>query len=414
MTASITVCCATMGGRPRNGESATPCLRDSFHGTRLASRIMSVTALRVARMRLQSSTVSTRDLLGQFMTTPWVAERMVDAVTVPAPWRILDPACGDGNLLVAAVQHALHHGIEVEAIVGYDVDGDMLSVALERLSAFVEADKLELHNGDFLTASHAALDDINVVLANPPYGRGREYRFFEHCAELLQKAELIFLVPLAFVDRVAGVSATPISGRPLGVTTGHAIAVLQPGQSYTIRSTRERIPESGDFRVLTGAKLYEKGAGVPPQSESVIQSRAYSSSVEKPGWLPCARTGDVRPDGVVLDRLWVNYGKHLAHPKDISRFTGPRLFVRRVPIWKQRQLGAAYIDTPAVAAGDLLVVKHIEDDEGALIALRDYINSPEGAAIMHVRRPSVALRDSFPKFSSKDLTWLIKTFERAS
>lgn len=362
-------------------------------------------------MRLQSSTTSTRDLLGQFMTAPSVALKMAETIAVPGPWRILDPACGDGNLLVAAVTEARARGIEIESIVGYDVDRELLEVATHRLASVTDRESVHLRRADFMDAQEPDLGAANVVIANPPYGRNREYAFFDRCARVNRHAQLIFLVPLAFLDRAAGVEAVAIPGRPLGVTTGHAIASLNPGQAYSFRATREAHNLSGEFQVLTGAKLYERGAGQPPQSDDIIARRAFSSDVRIAGWIPCARTGDVTPDGVALNRLWVDYGPHLAQPKERARFEGPRLFVRRVPIWKGRQLGAAYIDQPAIAAGDLLVVTHANDDSKRLHHLKDFINSAQAAELMHGRRPSIALRDSFPKFSAKDLSWLISTLE---
>lgn len=362
-------------------------------------------------MRLQADTTMKQDLLGQYMTPPRVASAMAEAVSVRSPWTILDPACGDGNLLIAAMAEARKRGVEVTGLIGFDIDSDMIARASCRLSDLVTEDRIHLYNHDFLSSTKEKLNHVNIVLANPPYGWSREYDFVHRCVELLPAAEFIFLVPLAFIDRVVGLTTIPLPGRPLRVTTGNAIVKRPPGQHVIFRPVKERPKHSGEFRVLTGLKLYERGAGFPPQTAELIAGRPYSSSVPRSGWLPCARTGDVTREGVILTRLWVDYGDHLAHPKDTTRFTGPRLFVRRVPIWEKRQLCAAYLDTPALAAGDLLVVKHSLDDQEMLHALAEFINSPAAAAAMHQRRPTVLLRDSFPKFSAKDLRWLIDIFE---
>ena len=43
--------------------------------------------------------------LGQYMTPAGVAHKLLDLVELPpAEWYVLDPACGDGNLLVRIAQ----------------------------------------------------------------------------------------------------------------------------------------------------------------------------------------------------------------------------------------------------------------------------------------------------------------------
>ena len=106
---------------------------------------------------------------------------------------------------------------------------------------------------------------------------------------------------------------------------------------------------------------------------------------------------------MAVDRLWVSYGDHLAHPKSIERFSGPRIFVRRVPIWKERGIGAAFIEETALCAGDVLVVRDREDDAQLLRGLSDWLCSAEAAELMHEQRPTLKMRSSYPKFSGRDL-----------
>jgi hypothetical protein len=124
--------------------------------------------------------------------------------------------------------------------------------------------------------------------------------------------------------------------------------------------------------------------------------------------MPCVRTGDISPAGVALDRLWIRYGEHLAHPKTLDRFSGPRIFVRRVPIWKDRTIGAAYLEAPALCAGDVLVVKHAQDDPDVLVGLAAWLRTTEAAALMHARRPLLTMRSSYPKFAAKDLLAIVR------
>src|SRR5688572_8657965 len=80
---------------------------------------------------------------------------------------VLDPACGEGELLLAMGQRLTKSNIEFE-LTGYDASSQYLGVARERLSEFGN-DKLTLINGDFLQSSIS--QSFDIVIANPPYVR---------------------------------------------------------------------------------------------------------------------------------------------------------------------------------------------------------------------------------------------------
>jgi hypothetical protein len=82
--------------------------------------------------------------------------------------------------------------------------------------------------------------------------------------------------------------------------------------------------------------------------------------------------------------------------------------VRRVPVYSSQTLGAAYIDLPALCAGDVLVVRHSTDDVSMLRGLETFLNSTFAAQEIFKARPSVGLRESFPKIAAKDLNVLFE------
>ncbi len=362
-------------------------------------------------------------LLGQYMTPPEVAVLFFKYVRVsPADWYVLDPACGDGNLLLAAAERMLSAGLEPKEIAsricGVDVDPEMVDACRARLAERLGLDEMKflVHVDDYMTPQQDLFSGghpnwrefrANLILSNPPYGQNREYDFFRILAERHPAGtEMALLVPLAFMDRLIGGTVEPLDGRPLGVTTGHCLVWLTIGDPWRYRSVKYGRRNSSSFTVYSGVKLYEHGAGTPPQTDDVVRAKPYSSSAPRCDWLPCVRTGDVSPFEVGLSRLWVSWGPHLAHPKELARFQGPRLFVRRVPIWSNRQLGAAYLEEDALCAGDVLVVRHKANDPLLLKGLCVWLNSAEAAMHVLARRPSVKHRTSFPKISGKDLNML--------
>jgi len=361
--------------------------------------------------------------LGQYMTTEEVALDMCRYFkTDKASWRVFDPTCGDGVLLEAAARVLLEHGIPINKIhlVGFDIDFEMVEKAKARLkklgsdeSPSIElrhCDTLQVLNGGlFATDELALLSNINIVIGNPPYGKNLEVRFFEACDRYFSgRAELVFLLPISFADAISDTAFTLLKGRPLGVTTGHVIVHHYCGKPYTQKRQKESLDQVDGFRVLSGVKLYAVGDGIPPQTGETLKTKPYSSEEYSPGWLPCLRTGDIKKYSYAKGRLWVKYGDHLAHPKELDRFDGPRLFVRRVPIWADKSLGATFIEEVALCAGDVLVIKHATNDPELLRGLCVFLNSPEVSDYIVEQRPSVGHRDSFPKISAKDLARLFR------
>ena len=325
--------------------------------------------------------------------------------------RILDPAAGRGELLAAARLRASELGVAPQAISGIEIDPTLAAELSSRLGPAVET-----RVADFMGIDLGTLNPT-LVIANPPYGGNRELHFFVKCdREARPGTLLVFLMPISFVDRVPDVTAHVVEGRPLGVTTGHAIVVHRAGEPFSIRPVKGRTTSGPDpeFEVLTGLKVYERGAGTPPQTPELIALRPFTSSKPVEGWLPCLRTGDLDAEGVKPARLWVHYGAHLASPKDLERFSGPRLVLRRMPLWGERRLCAHFLERTELCAGDLLVVKHESDSKSRLLQLADWLRSDHATELIHAHRPSVKHRDSYPKVSAKDINWLIAQWRAAT
>ncbi|WP_341778694.1 Eco57I restriction-modification methylase domain-containing protein [Levilactobacillus sp. HBUAS70063] len=84
-------------------------------------------------------------------------------------YRILDPACGDGELLEATARYAKKNGIEVK-LFGFDTDAGALAIAKARLEQYDF--KFKLSNTEFLEFCLNNVDfKVDGVIANPPYVR---------------------------------------------------------------------------------------------------------------------------------------------------------------------------------------------------------------------------------------------------
>src|SRR5688572_21087303 len=96
--------------------------------------------------------------LGQYMTPLQIARQMTQFVTGdPRSWMVLDPACGDGNLLAAACELLQSFGVSNihDRLVGVDIDEKMVNAARRRIAHQLGCDVriLKLFHGDFLSLS---------------------------------------------------------------------------------------------------------------------------------------------------------------------------------------------------------------------------------------------------------------------
>ncbi|MGW0183696.1 Eco57I restriction-modification methylase domain-containing protein [Nocardia sp. NPDC003345] len=105
----------------------------------------------------------------------FLAERVVTRVAAGRPAiRVLDPACGAGELLFAMRQalDARFPGTRVE-LVGYDLDPDGLAVARRRATG--DGVMAQWRRGDFLAeCTGLAGESFDAVIANPPYVRTQQ------------------------------------------------------------------------------------------------------------------------------------------------------------------------------------------------------------------------------------------------
>lgn len=104
----------------------------------------------------------------QWWTPPWLASKVAE--WIPDWWRVLEPSCGNGNLIAAL----LANGHDPELIAGNELDPNWADFARKRFD-----DKVSITCGDFFTRVEPK-DAFDCVLMNPPYENGLHSLFLEH------------------------------------------------------------------------------------------------------------------------------------------------------------------------------------------------------------------------------------------
>ncbi len=91
------------------------------------------------------------------------------------------------------------------------------------------------------------------------------------------------------------------------------------------------IPLRDMAEVRFGVKVYQKGKGKPPQKgHEATQKLFESKNKTSPTYHPYIRGKYVTPWNIQSHHAWLNYGPHLAEPRSIDLFKGPRILLRRI------------------------------------------------------------------------------------
>lgn len=218
-----------------------------------------------------------------------------------SPLRVLDPATGDGALLVALLGALSNAGIEDVEVYGFELSSASMTVASERLQKLFPKASIQLSQGDFLAyvlENHGChpltLFDapteatrFDVVIANPPYvrtqvmGAAESQRLAEHFG-LTGRVDLYhaFLMGIARVLEPGGVAGVIVSNRFMTTRSGMSIRGDLLRQFHPLH-----VWDLGDTKlfsaaVLPAVLLLERKNGQIRPSESARFTSIYSSKLE--------------------------------------------------------------------------------------------------------------------------------------
>lgn len=213
----------------------------------------------------------------------FLAKQAFDSLASNGPVRILDPACGDGELLLAAAEEAQRRGILVEQIVGVDINSAAIEVARERLAGL---GGVELRAQDFLSEvaysgdTPSLLDDasvtlerFNLVISNPPYVRTQTLG--AKTAQLLGKrfgltgrVDLYQAFAVAMIESLA-------PGGALGLLCSNKFLTNRGGAAtrrlLVDHLQLDAIVDLGDTKLFEAAVLPVIVSGSKPTSDQTVQ-----------------------------------------------------------------------------------------------------------------------------------------------
>ncbi|HEX5443943.1 MAG TPA: N-6 DNA methylase [Pirellulales bacterium] len=213
--------------------------------------------------------VTKRKATGAHFTPPDLARLVAERVAAlvrdrKGPVRVLDPACGDGNLL-CAINEALPREMRRRVtLIGVENDDASFASLRARQAKFngchtelVKGDFLEFFGDNDLFGSHEAIEPVDCIIANPPYVR-TQVLGAKRAQQLAARFGLSGRVDLYQAFLVA-MSRQLRPGGILGVITSNRFLTTRGGMA-TRRFLRTRfdlleIVDLGDTKLFEAAVL---------------------------------------------------------------------------------------------------------------------------------------------------------------
>ena len=172
--------------------------------------------------------------------------------------KILDPAVGEGELLISMIQKLWNEGLKNIYAVGYETDEDVALLTEEKLKKIFPNIKIEIRNEDFLDAVEKNnTEKYDFVIANPPYvrtqimGSDRAQRISEKLS-LKGRIDIYyaFLIYTKKVLKKNGVSGYITSNKFLTIKSGASVRnfILE---NYCIH----QITDLGDTKLFNASVL---------------------------------------------------------------------------------------------------------------------------------------------------------------
>lgn len=170
---------------------------------------------------------------------------------------ILDPAVGEGELLISMINAVKENGLPIKAV-GYETDEVVATKTQDLLQGMYPEASIEIRTGDFLEAvENKSVGKYDLVIANPPYVR-TQIMGSEKAQEIAEKLKLAgrvdiyyaFLLYTKNVLKEDGISGYITSNKFMTIKAGNSVRNYMI-QNYNIH----RITDLGDTKLFTASVL---------------------------------------------------------------------------------------------------------------------------------------------------------------
>lgn len=179
-------------------------------------------------------------------------------------------------------------------------------------------------------------------------------------------------------------------------------------ENYNLIGFKDSVNIKGDYKLSElmaskfGIKVYQVGKGKPKQTREMINANIYQSfSQLDSSYFPLLRARDVSRYHLNIPKLFVKYGEHLAEPRSIIMFEGPRILVQRI-VGKE-YLSCAYTEEKILCNSDVISLFPKRNASAIIVkGITSILNSK--LCLQYLKSTNVNLdRDAYPKINTNSL-----------
>lgn len=240
------------------------------------------------------------------------------------PIRILDPACGDGELLAALIA-ALPCPVNQIEVTGIEKDSLAANTVRDRMSN-LGLDRCEIRAGDFLEQCELESSGplFDIVIANPPYVRtqvlgGRQAQHLARRFGLAGRVDLyqVFAISMAKMLKEGGAMGLLTSNRFLTVKSG-----LKLRQQLDSEFELREVFDLGDTRLFQAAVLPVVVTGIKNRRRSDQRStgfhRVYQSTESSQASSYCSSILEAVADSQTSGLVETDEGRYLIERGELA------------------------------------------------------------------------------------------------
>lgn len=156
-------------------------------------------------------------------------------------------------------------------------------------------------------------------------------------------------------------------------------------------------------QVKSGLKAYEKGMGIPKQTEYDVKNRIYDFRVAiNADTFPYLEGKDVKRYDINWSGGYLQYGKNLAAPRTFNIFNGKKIIVREITGKYPRSIMATYTNSIYLFNLSNIAIIEREGSTVDLLYILGILNS-KLMSYYFIKNTAKAVRKLFPKIILQDL-----------
>ena len=217
------------------------------------------------------------------------------------------------------------------------------------------------------------------------------------------------IVRCADLNALPGKASISLPAAAIAENEGCKISTIWSSSSAALLAHLDSVSikmgaEHSCFEPMIALQAYAKGKGVPAQQEDAAKHRVFHAT-QKLGedYYPYLEGSDIAPYCLSWSGQYLRYGKFLAEPQSLERFSGPRIVIREITRTLPYLLSSCLlVDTYLYNKSVLHILLKNPNRDRELWALLAVLNSKLASYVL-LQRGRKTQRRIFPKIVNADL-----------